>query len=232
MVTDVFTGGLTTEAHFGSQILCVSALDVDNDRNAMLRYYLTYPIQSSLQTSDGIEHIGSNPFVIDKDTGCISLNFDPQRNMKGYFHMQVNVNDSGGLNASARVYVYLLRQDQRVKFVLRQHPQLLRARIDLFREYGSILSVDLTTLSYGHFFFLCAFNDGYRVLGNITKSIVNVDEFKVHLNEEGLADKTRTDVYLHFVNEDDNSILEVDAVLHLIDTNIESLDQLFKVFYN
>jgi len=116
--------------------------------------------------------------------------------------MQVNVNDSGGLNASAHVYVYLLREDQRVRFVLRQHPQPLRARIDLFRE----------------------------VLGNITKSIVNVDEFKVHLNEEGLADKTRTDVYLHFVNEEDNSILEVDAVLRLIDANIESLDQLFKDF--
>ena len=68
-----------------------------------------------------------------------------------------------------------------------------------------------------------------RVLGNITKSIVNVDEFKVHVNDEGLADKTRTDVYLHFVNEEDNSILEVDTVLRLIDANIESLDQLFKV---
>ena len=133
---DMFTGGFTTEAHFGTQILCVSAVDADSSRNAMLHYYLTYPIQYSLQSGDGAEHIGSNPFIIDKDTGCISLNFDPQRNMKGYFHMQVNANDSGGLNASAHVYVYLLRQDQRIKFVLRQHPQLLRARIDIFREYG------------------------------------------------------------------------------------------------
>merc|ERR1712071_466641 len=149
-----------------------------------------------------MDHVGSSSFVIDTHTGCLSLNFDPQRNMKGYFDMEVYVNDSGGLDDSARVYVYLLRQDQRVKFVLRQHPQLLRARIDLFRE----------------------------VLGNITKSIVNVDEFKVHVNDEGLADKTRTDVYLHFVNEEDNSILEVDTVLRLIDANIESLDQLFKDF--
>ena len=77
--------------------------------------------------------------------------------------------------------------------------------------------------------FITLFNN-CRILGNITKSIVNVDEFKVHLNEEGLADKTRTDVYLHFVNEADNSILEVETVLRLIDANIESLDQLFKVF--
>lgn len=48
--------------------------------------------------------------------------------------VQVYVNDSGGYDDTARVFVYLLRQDQRVKFVLRQHPQMLRTRIDQFRE--------------------------------------------------------------------------------------------------
>jgi hypothetical protein len=66
-------------------------------------------------------------------------------------------------------------------------------------------------------------------LGNITGSIVNVDELKVHSNEDGQLDKTRTDAYLHFVNAKDNSVMEVDFVLRLIDANIESLDQLFKV---
>jgi len=68
-----------------------------------------------------------------------------------------------------------------------------------------------------------------RALGNITGSIVNVDELKVHSNEDGQIDKTRTDAYLHFVNAKDNSVLEVDVILRLIDANIESLDQLFKV---
>ena len=68
------------------------------------------------------------------------------------------------------------------------------------------------------------------MLGNITGSIVNVDELKVHTSGDGQVDKTRTDVYLHFVNMEDNSILEVDSVLRLIDTNVESLDQLFKDF--
>ena len=61
---------------------------------------------------------------------------------------------------------------------------------------------------------------------------MNVDELKVHTSGDGQVDKTRTDVYLHFVNMDDNSILEVDTVLRLIDTNVESLDQLFKVFFS
>ena len=58
---------------------------------------------------------------------------------------------------------------------------------------------------------------------------MNVDELKVHSNEDGHLDKTRTDAYLHFVNIKDNSIMEVDVVLRLIDSNVESLDQLFKV---
>ena len=52
----------------------------------------------------------------------------------------------------------------------------------------------------------------------------------MHSNEDGQLDKTRTDAYLHFVNMKDNSIMEVDTVLKLIDANVESLDQLFKVF--
>lgn len=69
----------------------------------------------------------------------------------------------------------------------------------------------------------------YRVLGNVTGAIVNVDEYKVHENHDGSVDKTKTDLYLHFVNKRDNSIMEVGDVLRLVDQNIESLDTLFKV---
>lgn len=69
-----------------------------------------------------------------------------------------------------------------------------------------------------------------RVLGNVTGAIVNVDEFRVHANHDGTIDKTRTDLYLHLVNRKDNSILEVDEVLRLVDQNTEKLDSLFKEF--
>nr|CAD7442237.1 unnamed protein product [Timema bartmani] len=66
------------------------------------------------------------------------------------------------------------------------------------------------------------------VLGNVTGAIVNVDEFKVHENQDGSVDKTKTDLYLHFVNQRDNSIMEVMDVLRLVDQEIERLDPLFK----
>lgn len=70
----------------------------------------------------------------------------------------------------------------------------------------------------------------FRVLGNVTNAIVNVDEFKIHLNKDGSVDKTKTDLYLHLVDKIDNSILEVSDVLKIIDSNIEQLDGLFKEF--
>jgi cadherin 23 len=68
-----------------------------------------------------------------------------------------------------------------------------------------------------------------RILGNVTGAIVNVDEFRVHANHDGSIDKTRTDLYLHLVDRRDNSIIEVDEVLRLVDQNTEKLDGLFKV---
>nr|CAD7259199.1 unnamed protein product [Timema shepardi] len=115
---------------------------------------------------------------------------------------EVLANDSAGLQDMARVFIYLVREDQRVRFVLRQHPPEVRERIDIFRE----------------------------VLGNVTGAIVNVDEFKVHENQDGSVDKTKTDLYLHFVNQRDNSIMEVMDVLRLVDQEIERLDPLFKDF--
>ena len=69
----------------------------------------------------------------------------------------------------------------------------------------------------------------YSILGNVTGAIVNVDECKVHENKDGRVDKTRSDLYLHFVNPNDNSFMDVSNVLRLIDENLELLADLFKV---
>lgn len=84
---EVFTGGFTTEADFGMEILRVSATDLDADHNAKLTYFIRKPVKSTLV--DGEELVGPMPFVIDKETGTVSLNFDPQRDMKGYFELEV-----------------------------------------------------------------------------------------------------------------------------------------------
>lgn len=110
-------------------------------------------------------------------------------------------NDTGGLKDEAHVFIYLLREDQRVRFVLRAHPSEVRDRIHLFREQ----------------------------LARVTDAVVNVDDLRVHENKDGSVDNTKTDLYLHLVNGEDHSVLEVQQVLKIVDKNIEQLDDLFKV---
>lgn len=69
----------------------------------------------------------------------------------------------------------------------------------------------------------------FSVLGNVTGAIVNVDEVKVHETMDGRVDKTRSDLYLHFVDRADHSIMDVGKVLRIVDQSIEHLDSLFKV---
>ncbi|RZF38140.1 hypothetical protein LSTR_LSTR005501 [Laodelphax striatellus] len=199
-IKNVFTGGVTTEADFGTEFMHVKAIDADAGENAQINYYMIGDTQMTL--SEGMDNIQQPPFLVDQHSGAIYLNFDPQKGMKGYFDFMVMANDSGGLYDMARVFIYLLREDQRVRFVLRQHPTEIREKIDHFRE----------------------------ILGNVTGAIVNIDEMKVHETRDGRVDKTRSDLYMHFVNQTDHSIMEVNVVLRLIDQSIERLDTLFKEF--
>lgn len=117
--------------------------------------------------------------------------------------LQVIANDTGGLQDEAHVFIYLLREDQRVRFVLRAHPSEIREKIHIFRSQ----------------------------LAKVADSVVNIDDLRVHENKDGSVDNTKTDLYLHLVNGEDHSVLEVDQVLRIVDKNIEQLDELFKVFF-
>lgn len=196
----IFTGGITTKADFGIEFMQVQAIDIDDGDNAKISYYQIGDIKQTL--TEGLENLAVLPFLVNPETGAVSLNFDPQKGMKGYFDFQVLANDTGGLQDEAHVFIYLLREDQRVRFVLRAHPSEVRDRINGFREH----------------------------LARVTGSVVNVDDLRVHENKDGSVDNTKTDLYLHLVNGRDHSVLEVSQVLKIVDENIEYLDELFKEF--
>lgn len=196
----IFTGGVTTETDFGTPFMQIRATDRDQGWNGRISYFKLGDVHKTL--TEGLENVNAEPFLVDEETGFIHLNFDPLKGMKGYFDFRVVANDTDGNQDTAHVFIYLLREDQRVRFVLRQQPAEIRERLAMFRE----------------------------ALGNVTNSIVNVDDFKVHENKDGSVDKTKTDLYIHLVDRLDNSIMDVSDVLKSIDGNIERLDNLFKDF--
>lgn len=65
----------------------LQAEDADYGPNAEVRYYMAGPTQMTL--SEGMENIQQPPFLVDPSSGVVSLNFDPQRGMKGYFDFKV-----------------------------------------------------------------------------------------------------------------------------------------------
>jgi hypothetical protein len=130
-VQKIFTGGVSTSADFGTEIMQIRAVDADVGLNAKLSYFQVGKTQRTL--AEGLETIKDNPFVIEKDTGSVKLNFDPQKGMKGYFDFLVTVKDTGGFNDTAHVFIYLLRDDQRLKVVLRQQNFELRENMDRFK---------------------------------------------------------------------------------------------------
>ncbi|CAK1540672.1 unnamed protein product [Leptosia nina] len=199
-ISKIFTGGITTEADFGIEFMHVKAIDLDDGENAKVNYYLLGNVKETL--TEGLENLSVSPFLVNVETGAVSLNFDPQKGMKGYFDFKILANDTDGLSDEAHVFIYLLREDQRVRFVLRAHPSEIRDKIDVFREN----------------------------LARVTQSVVNIDDLRVHENKDGSVDNTKTDLYLHLVNGEDHSVLEVEQVLRLVDKNIEQLDELFKEF--
>lgn len=131
-VQKIFTGGVATSADFGAEIMKIRAVDADYGENAKLFYLLVGKTHRTL--AEGLETIKEQPFLVDKDTGSVKLNFDPQKGMKGYFDFTVMVKDVGGFNDTAHVFIYLLRDDQRLKIVLRQQNFEIRERVDRFRQ--------------------------------------------------------------------------------------------------
>lgn len=131
-VQKTFTGGVTTSANFGSEIMQLYATDNDVGANSKMFFYQLGKARKTL--AEGLDSIKEQPFLIERDTGVVRLNFDPQKGMKGYFDFSVMVKDSAGFNDTARVFIYLLREDQRMKIVLRQQNFEVREKIEKFRR--------------------------------------------------------------------------------------------------
>lgn len=72
-------------------IFCLQAIDLDEGDNAKINYYLIGDVKETL--TEGLENLAVSPFLVNVETGAVSLNFDPQKGMKGYFDFKVKYID-------------------------------------------------------------------------------------------------------------------------------------------
>lgn len=81
----------------------LQAIDRDEGINSVVSYYIGGEIRRTL--SEGLESLAGPPFLINHRTGDLSLNFYPQKGMKGYFDFEVIANDTEGFYDTASVFV-------------------------------------------------------------------------------------------------------------------------------
>ncbi|XP_023183487.1 cadherin-23 isoform X6 [Xiphophorus maculatus] len=120
----------------------------------------------------------------------------------GYFQLEILACDLAGHSSTTNVNIYILRDDQRVKIVFNEIPDWVRENQDNF----------------------------ISLLSNITGAIVNLDDIQFHVDKKGRVSYSQTDMLIHVVNNQTNTILDVERVIQMIDENKEQLRSLFRTY--
>lgn len=68
--------------------MSIKAIDRDDGINAKVAYFQIGEIHRTL--TEGLEKLTKPPFLVDRESGGVILNFDPQKGMKGYFDFMVS----------------------------------------------------------------------------------------------------------------------------------------------
>ncbi|XP_049455634.1 cadherin-23 isoform X4 [Epinephelus fuscoguttatus] len=195
-----YTAGVAANAKVGSELIKVMALDNDIGNNSLVQYHIV-TIRYFQSQSNGSEDVGSI-FTIGLTDGIIRTYDLFTAYNPGYFQLEILACDYAGHSTTTNVNIYILRDDQRVKIVFNEIPDLVRENQD----------------------------DFVNLLSNITGAIVNLDDIQFHVDKKGRVNYAQTDMLIHVVNNQTNTILDVDRVIQMIDENKEQLRNLFRKY--
>ncbi|XP_015250042.1 PREDICTED: cadherin-23-like [Cyprinodon variegatus] len=195
-----YTAGVAANAKVGSDLIKVVAVDNDIGNNSVVQYHIV-TIRYFQTQSNGSEDVG-NIFTIGLTDGMIRTYDLFTAYDPGYFQLEILACDLAGHSATTNVNIYILRDDQRVKIVFNEIPDWVRENQD----------------------------DFISLLSNITGAIVNLDDIQFHVDKKGRVSYAQTDMLIHVVNNQTNTILDVERVIQMIDENKEQLRSLFRTY--
>ncbi|XP_076329384.1 cadherin-23-like [Tachypleus tridentatus] len=183
-----FTGGVKVTDKYEKMVVQVSANDPDEGENAVVFYKLNSDFK--MNNAENIEEIKA-PFYVNKTTGEVILNFHPKSNMKGHFDFDVMAYDHDNLNSITKVLIYLLRGDQQLHIILKIPVDGLKQEMRMKLK---------------------------RSLEDIISEIVIIDDYNAYAGDDNRYNPEEyTDVYIHVVRREDNSVMEVVEALKLFD---------------
>ncbi|XP_027861757.1 cadherin-23 isoform X2 [Xiphophorus couchianus] len=195
-----YTAGVAANAKVGSDLIRLVATDNDIGNNSVVQYHIV-TIRYFQTQSNGSEDVG-NIFTIGLTDGMIRTYDLFTAYNPGYFQLEILACDLAGHSSTTNVNIYILRDDQRVKIVFNEIPDWVRENQDNF----------------------------ISLLSNITGAIVNLDDIQFHVDKKGRVSYSQTDMLIHVVNNQTNTILDVERVIQMIDENKEQLRSLFRTY--
>ncbi|XP_068183037.1 cadherin-23 [Antennarius striatus] len=193
-----YTAGVAANAKVGSELIKVVALDNDIGNNSLVEYHIV-TMRYFQSQSNGSEDVG-NFFIIGLKDGIIRTHDLLTTFNPGFFQLEILACDFAGHSTTTNVNIYILRDDQRVKVVFNEIPDAVRENEE----------------------------DFVNLLSNITGAIVNLDDIQFHVDKKGRVNYGQTDMLIHVVNNQTNTILDVERVIQMIDENKEQLKNLFR----
>ena len=123
----------------------------------------------------------------------------------GYFQLEILACDYAGHSTTTNVNIYILRDDQRVKIVFNEIPDVVRENQEDFINLlsnitGAIVNLDdiqvKTYLFKAFVFFLFLF--------------ISISFMQFHVDKKGRVSYAQTDMLIHVVNNQTNTILDVE----------------------
>lgn len=104
--------GISENDNFGKNLLTLEATDPDLD-DKITYFILTDTIRVS---NDELNSVKNSAFAVDQNTGVLSLNFEVQSTMSGFFEFDVQARDLVNHTDTAYVKIYIIAENNRVNF--------------------------------------------------------------------------------------------------------------------
>ncbi|XP_068627415.1 cadherin-AgCad1-like [Battus philenor] len=107
----LYTAGISTLDSINRELLTVHAT---HSEGAVLTYEI---LQDSMQVDSSLEAVKDTAFVLNPQSGVLTLNIQPTASMHGMFDFQVLATDPAGATDTANVKIYLVSSMNRVFFI-------------------------------------------------------------------------------------------------------------------
>ncbi|CAH2085837.1 unnamed protein product [Euphydryas editha] len=176
----LYTAGISTLDSINRQLLTVRATHSEG-------LTVTYSMNmSSMVVDESLENVRNTAFVLDSETGALTLNMQPTASMHGMFEFDVIATDPQGAQDTAAVKIYLISSVNRVYFTFVNTLQQVEANRDFSKIHQHSLNSQQIAQTFGAGFDMTC----------------NIDQILPFTDAEGVVRDDMVEVRAHFIRDD------------------------------